>query len=416
MNDTLWVYVGDVRAGRLQRIDTRFSFTYDAEDAPALSVRLPSRNEPYGDSDCRPFFSNLLPEGDWRRSLCRTLGIAVDDDFSLLGAIGVDCAGAIAVTADPAWKPKKGRYVPTTESDLRKWVKNPASRPRLAVTPGLRLSLAGAQDKLLIHLDGGKPYLCESGAPSTVIVKPSIDDRRSGIELSALNELASMALARLSQLRVPRSFWFASAYAVERFDRAAGRDRIRRVHQEDFAQILGLSPSSKYDVTWKQCFDLLSTYTTTPASARVELLDRLLYNLVLGNNDAHAKNFAVLHGATGITELSPAYDLLCTQMYRALSPRLAMPIGSAVSLTDMKTSAWRAFAREVQIGFPLLRQRGVELSERVQDTVGDLSSVVVRDNPALSRDVYPARRRADFFARFSKVVRKNCRLLARSLA
>ena len=190
--------------------------------------------------------------------------------------------------------------------------------------------------------------------------------------------------------------------------------RWRRLHQEDFAQILGFAPTAKYDVTWKQCFALLSAHASTPAVARVELVDRLLFNLLLGNNDAHAKNFALLHTQTGAVELSPAYDLVCTQMYRSLSPRLAMSIGSATDLKGLTPAVWKAFARDVGIGFPLIRRRALEMSARVEEQISESAACVVRENPALARDVYPVRRRTDFFRAFSKVIAANCRLIGRT--
>jgi serine/threonine-protein kinase HipA len=412
----LWVYVGARRVGRLTNDAGELTFEYSSEKEPAISVRLPPRTDPYDAPACRPFFTNLLPEGEWRQSLCRQLGIAPEDDFALLEAIGGDCAGSVSVRSNPEWKEARGRYVPTSEETLAKWAKHPAARPRVVATPGLRLSLAGAQDKLLVHLDGRKPYLCENGAPSSVILKPDIRDAFNAIDSSALNELASMELARSAGIETPRSFWFASSFAVERFDRLRDGLAWRRLHQEDFAQILGVPASAKYEVTWASCFDVASRFTTTPSKARLALIDRLLMNLFLGNNDAHAKNFALLHDSRDQVRLAPAYDLVATSLYPSLSERFAMPIGHARTLKELDETAWRGFVDDVQVGLPYLRRRSIELADSVSAALDGLGARLDRDNPSLAKDVHPLRRRRELVERLSEVVRRNVKRAVRSLA
>ena len=415
MPDALWVYLAHQRVARLDHDAGQLTLRYESSATAPLSVRLPVRQEPYIDSECRPFFTNLLPEGSWRDALARQLGVSPEDDFGLLSAIGADCAGAVALRTEPDWTPASARYVETSEQQLAKWMKNPAARPQLKTTPGLRLSLAGAQDKLLIHVDREKPYLCEGGAPSTVILKPDILDPFNQVELSALNELLSMRLAANVLNSVPRTFWFASGFAVERFDRERRADgRLARLHQEDFAQVLGLPSRAKYSVTWRDCFEIATRYTSTPARARVELTDRLLFSLVLGNNDAHGKNFALLYVSTDQTVLSPAYDLVSTELYPSLSRNMAMPIAGAVSLGQLDSDTWKAFASEVGIGQQFLRERGNELVESVSTALDGLMEVE-RAHPALRDDIYPARRRHQLFTRFRNVVEANCRQVAASL-
>jgi serine/threonine-protein kinase HipA len=415
MTDELWIYVGDRRVAKLEHRDGKLTLAYRSSSGPAVSVRLPPREEPYDDAACRSFFTNLLPEGEWRRALCRQFGIAPDDDYALLEAIGGDCAGAVSAHADPAWKPTRGEYVATTEATLAKWAKNPASRPKIEATPGLRLSLAGAQDKLLVHLDGKKPFLCEQGAPSTVILKPDIADAFNAVYDSALNELSSMEVARAAGLDVPRTFWFASCFAVERFDRARRGSAWTRLHQEDLAQLLGLPATAKYDVTWKSCFDVVTEHTTTPSRERLALVDRLFMNLLLGNNDAHAKNFALLHDERDHIRLAPAYDLVATGLYPSLSERFAMPIGPAKRIEELDDTAWRFFTDEVELGLPYVRRRGIELADAATAALDGLLQGLEHANPALVRDVYPLRRRRELTDRLSELVRRNARKIARSL-
>lgn len=417
MAESLPVHVSDRLVGELTHDRGRLSLRYSAENALPVAQGLPLRDAPYDDEECRPFIANLLPEGDWRGLLCRRLGLPPNDDFRLLRQLGHDCAGAVTFE-EPSAEHAGGAYTPLPEAELRRWLKDAMVRPTPQEAPGLRRALSGAQDKLILHLAEGEPYLCERGAPSTVILKPDITGGFKGVELSALNELFCMQLARAVGLRAPRSFWFAGAYAVERFDRVFAGSQLRRVHQEDFAQLLGRPPSAKYDITWRECFDVVKRHLSDAQAIREELVERMLFNLLIGNADAHGKNFAVLfsgqHGEK--PELAPAYDLLCTQVYPALSEAFVMKIGPARRQDELTVAAWQQLARDAGLPLEWLKHRGVELCSAVQLALRDLPSHIHCENPALSADIYPARRRDDFFRKLVDVMVGNCKRVGRALS
>jgi serine/threonine-protein kinase HipA len=235
-----------------------------------------------------------------------------------------------------------------------------------------------------------------------------------GVELSALNELFCMHLARMVGLRAPHSFWFAGAYAVERFDRAFAGSRLGRLHQEDFAQLLGVPPAAKYDITWRDCFAVVKQHLGNAVAARQELVERMLFNLLIGNADAHGKNFAVLFAENGAT-LAPAYDLLCTQAYPALSEAFVMKLGPARRQDELTPLAWQQVAKEADLPLEWLKQRGVELSSAVQLALRELPSQVSAQNPSLLADIYPTRRRDDFFRKLVDVMVGNCKRVGRAL-
>jgi serine/threonine-protein kinase HipA len=399
--------------GELSHDRGRLALSYASGAEVALGLRLPVRAASYGDEECRAFIANLLPEGEWRGLLCRRLALPLSDDFSLLKQLGHDCAGAITFE-EPSGEPAGGAYTPLPEPELRRWLKDALLRPSPEQAPGLRRALSGAQDKLVLHLAEGEPYLCERGAPSTVILKPDISGGFKGVELSALNELYCMQLARAVGLRAPRSFWFAGAYAVERFDRAFQGSQLVRIQQEDFAQLLGVAPAAKYDIGWRGCFAVADQYSANPEVTRRELVERLLFNLLIGNGDAHAKNFALLFGAEG-AELAPAYDLLCTQVYPALSDSFVMKVGPARRQDELTALAWQELAQQSQLPLEWIKQRGGELSSAVQLALRDLAPQICAQNPALGADIYPARRRDDFFRKLADVMVGNCKRVARSL-
>jgi serine/threonine-protein kinase HipA len=410
---SLPIYFSDERVGELTHDRGRLGLHYRHAQPTSLSRRLPPREAPYRDDECRAFIANLLPEGDWRGLLCRRLSLPPSDDFGLLERLGHDCAGAVSF-ADPVEEQPAGEYTPLDEAELRRWLKDPLLRPSPQDAPGLRRALAGAQDKLILHLAEGEAYLCERGAPSSVILKPDIVGAFNGVELSALNELFCMQLARAVGLRAPHSFWFAGAYAVERFDRVLSGSRLARLHQEDFAQLLGVLPAAKYQVGWSECFAVVDQHLPNPEAARKELVERLLFNLLIGNADAHCKNFALLFRATGV-ELAPVYDVLCTQVYTSLSDSFVMKVGSARRQSQLTAAAWQELAQEARLPLDWIKQRGVELSSAVQLALRDLGSHISRQNPQLAADISPARRREDLLSKLADVMVGNCKRISRSL-
>lgn len=413
--ESLPVHVSEQLVGELTHDRGRLGLRYLGLTVAAVARRLPVREAPYVDEECRQFIANLLPEGDWRGMLCRRLALPPSDDFALLRALGHDCAGAVSFEEPSTDAGYQGAaYTPLPEAELRRWLKDPLLRPTPEEAPGLRRALSGAQDKLILHLAEGEPYLCERGAPSTVIVKPDIVGGFNGVELSALNELFCMQLASAVGLRAPRSFWFAGAYAVERFDRVFRGSQLQRLHQEDFAQLLGLPPAAKYDITWRDCFAVVQQQLNDAEAARRELVERMLFNLLIGNADAHGKNFAVLYGPQG-AQLAPAYDLLCTQAYPALSEAFVMKVGPARRQDELTALAWQELAKQARLPLEWIKQRGAELSSAVQLALRELPSHICAENPELLVDISPARRRDDFFRKLVDVMVGNCKRVGRSL-
>jgi serine/threonine-protein kinase HipA len=247
-----------------------------------------------------------------------------------------------------------------------------------------------------------------------VILKPDISEGFRRIELSALNELFCMQLAGVVGLRVPQSFWFGGAFAVARFDRVQHGSRLTRLHQEDFVQLLGLMPAAKYDVSWRQCFELVDRHVAAAEQTRQELVERLFFNLLIGNCDAHGKNFALLFKAGG-AELAPAYDLLSTQVYPSLSEAFSMRIGPARRQDELTALAWQELARDSRLPLEWIKQRGAELSSSVQLALKEIGPQILSQNPALKADIYPARSRDDFFHKLADFMIGNCKRVGRSL-
>ncbi len=304
-----------------------------------MSASLPKRAGPFGRRECRPYFGGLLPEESQRVAAAQALGVSRGNDLALLDRLGGDVAGAIQFLApgeQPIEADPKQRQVPLGDADLI-WVLDELPlRPLLAGQKGLRLSLAGAQSKLPVVLVDGAVALPVSGQPTTHILKPPIPRFAGTTE----NEAFVMRLAASIGLSVaavePRTVRDRNFLLIERYDRA--RDdlgNVQRIHQEDFCQALGVPSESKYasegGPTFRDCSEILRRLAVRPAGDVLKLLDAAIFNLIVGNADAHGKNFSILYDIEG-PRFAPLYDLLATVAYPELSPKLAMRIGKRATL------------------------------------------------------------------------------------
>lgn len=370
----VWLFVD--RVGTLALMQGRLQFQYTAEwlrrpNAVALSCSLPLQEAPFDDSQARPFFAGLLPEGRLRRLIAQRFQVSGQNDFALLDAIGGECAGAVTFL-------EPGQALPSPASDAVQWLSDEElialldelpRRPMLAGEDGVRLSLAGAQDKLPVVADGDRIGLPRGGTPSSHILKPPIE----GVEDSVTNEGFCLALAAAMELPVARSRIQAIRdrrfLLVERYDRRPDpQGHIRRLHQEDFCQALGVVPELKYQneggPDLAQCFTLVRRLTRPAAPQVLRLLDAVIFNALIGNHDAHAKNFSLLY-AERAPVLAPLYDLLSTAVYPQLTPKMAMKIGSKYKFSEVQGRHWAKFAEGAGLSVAQARKRTLDLAKRL---------------------------------------------------
>ena len=253
-------------------------------------------------------------------------------------------------------------------------------RPLMAGEDGIRLSLAGAQDKIALHVSNQKISMPLGGAPSTHILKPAIE-RFEGI---VFNEAFCMKLAHAVGLHTAKAevgrVDNIDYLLVEHYDRcllkdaSTGVEHLEREHQEDFCQALGISPDHKYQneggPSLKQCFALLRELSGAPAIDLQRLLDAVIFNFLIGNHDAHGKNFSLLYGDE--TRLAPLYDVLSTAYYPELSPKLAMKIGGEYVFGKVLPKHSDQLAEEAGLAKPMVKRRVRELAEVVLSKVSEL--------------------------------------------
>ncbi len=401
--ENLNVFSNNVMVGTIHRdSEGRMSFRYsqswlDSPDAFEISVSLPLQPEIYPPERAHAFFSNLLPEGPVREHVTRELGISVDNDFELLSRIGGECAGALWMGPGIQPPPEEQKYTPITDEELHDRIATSGVFSAVVGSGRVRLSLAGAQDKLPVRLLDGEIMLPEAGAPSSHILKfPNRDFK----DLPA-NEVFVTSLAHNMGLRAVdarlREVDGIRTCLVTRYDRLGdGSGTLRRLHQEDICQAMNLPSIRKYEAeggpSFKECLDLVDRVCTEPLVERDQLLRWLVFNLLIGNADAHGKNLSLLYRADGSIGLAPFYDLVCTLCYRSLQRGLAMTIGDRSDLGQIGPRQFDSLAEECGMGARWLRnyvfrmaEAASEILESGPDQLGMEPSIVKRVVPAMRK-------------------------------
>jgi len=334
MSDRLaiWLYGTKVATIELERRRMRLRYTRQALEsfptgAPLLSLRLRLTEERYPNGAVRSFLDGLLPEGDPRRAIAEDLNLRADDTFNLARALGRDCAGALVIQPDSEEGPPAATTLTAetpSEEEMDRLVENLRSAP-LGVDRRVRISLAGVQEKLLLtrRPDGrwGRPV---DGTPSTHILKPEI----SGYPHTVENEAFCMRVAKHLGMVVAdietTTLGGRKLIVVSRYDRVvAPSGDVERIHQEDFCQATGTMPAHKYEQDGgPSLHKIAGILSEADPDSLGSLLRAVTLNIAIGNGDAHAKNFSLLHDRAGALRLAPLYDLLSTLMYG--DDRLAM--------------------------------------------------------------------------------------------
>lgn len=357
-------------------------FSYDTEylssdDARALSLSLPLRLEKFSSKECLPFFTGLLPDGDLKRKISEFLHVSESSTLKLLDALGGECAGSVSLINEDVYSSLavdskdstfESRYKKVGNSDLSAMVERMNRRPLLTGASDIRLSLAGAQQKLALARFDDIWYLPLDGAPSTHILKPS----REPYPDLAVNEYVCMQVALLCGLPVPRTELFfleeTPFYVIERYDRKlipGVPQGVKCIHQEDACQALGIMPDRKYESDGgpglSQIVSLVNAHTGIPILAIRTLLSLAIFNFLIGNCDAHGKNVSFLYPVRGkdsnrSATLAPLYDLVSTTVYEDLSSKLSMRIGGEYRIDHIRRDHFILLGEEAHVGRPYMEK------------------------------------------------------------
>ncbi|CAN5314706.1 HipA domain-containing protein [soil metagenome] len=381
--------------------DDTVRFDYD-EHAPQtpISLSLP-RDGSATKRAAANFLDNLLPDhAATRARMAHTYGATSTSTADLLAKAGGDVAGGLLILPEGETAPTGPVSLnPALDRDIADRINSIKLDPDAWAPRDLpaRFSLAGTQGKFAIVLMDGEWYWSNAGAPSTHIIKPGRPTLRNveAAEAAALT-LASNAGVPAAAARV-LCVEDQSAFIIERFDREPRSHLLsRRLLAEDLAQALGVGPDSKYDVSARQVTQLLGTVDADGEIVR-GFLRQLVFNIVVGNADAHSKNYSILLRQDGV-RLAPLYDVVPVGLYSEFNQQLAMRIAGAHYPQAATAPHWRKLARS--IGFDEdemtsivneVAENVAELNDAAWDTLDHDQATLLRQIVARNADTMLAK-------------------------
>ena len=368
-----------------------------------VSISLPLQTQPFSAAQTKCFFEGLLPEGYTRRTVAQWMHVHEDDYLSILHGLGKECLGAICISEDG--EDIHAAYEPISEQQVRELAAEGATKSAELVTKA-HLSLTGASGKVGLYYDAPHDewYLPQGTAPSTHIVKQS-HVRLQGI---VTNEQLALQTASRCGIGISESFIINTGsgkedevlFATRRYDRqfAPNAKMIGslacpyRLHQEDFAQAMGIPASEKYEKEPKGylrgMFELLRKYSAEPIADQLKLWDALVFDYLIGNTDAHIKNFSLLYSADlKSVRLAPIYDLVSTTVYSQSTREMAFRIGGALSLDDMSRDSFLLAARDVGIGERMAVRRFDSVCGRFRAALHESAEVLAAEGYPMAAEL-----------------------------
>lgn len=319
------VWRGEQCVARITRVPSGVRLTYLRSGATPVASSLADTTRTYATSAgaLPAFFTNLLPEGRRLHALAADVATSLDDELSLLLAVGGDLVGDVTVVprdTEPALVPPEvvldAEHVPSVEELRRRAL-------GLGRHPPDRVGLAGVQEKV-----SAARVALRAGAVAADSILKLPSERHAHLPE---NEALGLRAAREAGLRAAESEVVhdasgASALLVRRFDRrAAPGGRLQRFAQEDGCQALDRYPADRYRLDTAAVLRRLADLCSAPPVAVRDLFRRVAFGYALGDGDLHAKNLSVgLDPDTGLVRPTPAYDTVCTLLYD--DHTLALPV------------------------------------------------------------------------------------------
>ncbi len=376
-----YIYVGNINETNPRGTNNlpEAQFTYDRiymdnpENRP-ISISLPFKDAPFSEEVTRCFFEGLLPEGFTKKCIADGMHVNEHDYLTILSKLGNECLGAIKIV-DKEGEAITSKYTALSKKDLREFAREGASESAQLVTKS-HLSLTGASGKAGLYYNEatGKWYLPLGDYPSTHIVK------QSHIRLGQIvtNEQLCLLTAHNLGIETPESFIISLGdsddedilFATKRYDRVISEDSPEtsglpipfRLHQEDFAQALGIDAKNKYEKNnegyLKMLFDIIRNYSSNPIEDQLRLWDICIFNYLIGNTDNHIKNLSLLYSRDlKSIRLAPAYDMVSTLVYKSSTDYMALGIDGKYKITDINRAAFESEAKNIGIGASLAMKR-----------------------------------------------------------
>jgi len=335
-----------------------------------ISISLPLSNSAFSSEVTRNFFEGLLPEGFTRKSIADFMHSDPDDYILILKELGRECLGAIQIVDDTNQTVEKYDYKELTKKEVKALAQEGASLAANLVIES-HLSLTGASGKTGLYYDEKKKkwYQPVGVAPSNYIVKQS-HVRLSNI---VVNEQLCLLTAKKLGIDVPDSFVLQTEqnktedadvlFATKRFDRYICSESKNinnlpvpyRLHQEDFAQALGINSSHKYEKDdehyLRQMFNIIRSYSTNPIEDQFKLWRITIFNFFIGNTDNHIKNYSLLYSKDLRTlRLAPCYDVVATRIYKNDLKEMSLSINGKLNMDEVTRADFELEAKAVGLG------------------------------------------------------------------
>ena len=368
-------YVGEIAGTDFNDACFTYADAYlENPEHRAISIGLPLEEKSFNAQRTRIFFEGLLPEGFTRRCVAEWMHMDENDYVSILAGLGRECLGAIKIVdeSDEGIIPE---YRPLSAEEVYALASEGATESAELVTKS-HLSLTGASGKVGMYYDEKeeKWYLPIGEAPSTHIVKQS----HVRLKKIVANEQLCLLTAKYLGIETPESFIVttdvnddeAVLFATKRYDRKFVKDSNmidglpvpRRLHQEDFAQALGIAASNKYEKNnegYLKClFDVLRAHSTDPMTDTLKLWDICVFNYLIGNTDNHIKNISLIYGEDlKSVRLAPAYDIVSTMIYKGSTEKMALCINGSCNINEITRESFEKAASQVGIGVKMAMKR-----------------------------------------------------------
>jgi serine/threonine-protein kinase HipA len=382
----------------------RYDKAWEArKSAFPISVSMPLESGPFPAEQFMPWLANLLPESHLSE-ISQQLKRSPQDVIGILQSIGRDTAGAMSIGA-----PRKpgNNFTPIANVAILKKILDELSRkPFLIGERGVSMSLAGVQDKLPVFIEAnGQMGIPTDGTPSTHIIKPDAKRLKGSVQ----NEAFCMKLAiecGLDAAEVSTGKAGSRSYIlVKRYDRIRDKEgMVRRIHQEDFCQILGCFPSRKYErpsIAGEKGPSLSDMFAAVrdlvSPGERLKLLDGVIFNVLICNADSHAKNYAILIGAGGSARFAPLYDLLCANVYPFVDHMLPQKIAGRDNAANLNGADWKKFANDAGLSPAATLKRVEELISKteasLEKTAEEVAMLPAGNHDIVQRTVHEIKKR-----------------------
>ena len=354
--------------------------------ARPLSMALPLQTRPVPPEATEAFFGGLLPEGARRDVLARAAGCSRDDVIGLLRFVGADVAGAVVLPGPDVTALGPAMTVAQVAREL--------ADPSGYVGGGGSGGVAGVRPKIGLARADGRWHAAVDGHASTHILKPVAPDRAHLAHSEAWLMTIARSIGLTSHAVTVESIGGLPTVVVERFDRTIEGDRVHRVHQEDMAQALGLpwGGDAKYEAIDARAslraiaalLDRGRSLFAVGEPDRERMLRYVTFNVLVGNTDAHAKNYSLVHAAHGHAHLAPLYDVTAPPLEYEGSLTLALKVGGIAYQPDVTAEALVTEARSWGLGTDRAREVVVRTA---QDVLTSVTAAVGAREPKIDASI-----------------------------